>query len=205
MKYEAENAVGSYVSTSYFTGANQEFTGRGYARIEQYQFISFTVGPGFSHYSYIVVRYTVRQVANITLRLSVSSCNASDCNETENFTISHLARGVGLAWVSSERVAFHKGQVYHLNLTFVSGMYPNSTIEIDSLILLPDVEDIRIYEIAQGAGSVHGMTLPQIKDCWGNSTTVTGSQNSPDVCRNVTFSVMAEVFDGALGKFYFLL
>ena len=195
--------MGTFISTSYFTGVNQEFTGRGYAEIGQNQFISFTVNPERStSLSHIVIRYTSTKEANITLRLSVTSCNSSYCHETNNFTISHLSRGAGLAWVSPEAVSFHQGLVYHLNLTSVSGMYSNSTIEIDSLILLPNVKSVRIYNIAQDAASVHGMSLGQIEDCWSNSTTITGLQNSPDICSNVTFSVMAEVFDGAIGKFF---
>lgn len=206
MKYEAEEALGSYISTSYFTGANQEFTGRGYGRIGQQQFIAFTVNNdrprSFSFYSYIVVRYTSTKEDNVTLRLSVSSCNSSDCHETRNFTISHLHLGVGSAWVSKEPVHFQKGLVYHLNLTFISGAYFNSSIEIDSLILLPNVRDVRIFKVAQSAGSVHGMTLNQIEECWSNSTSVAGLLSSIDVCNNITFSVMAEVFDGAVGKFH---
>ena len=196
--------MGNYVPTSYFTGVNQEFTGRGYGRIKQHQFISFTVNnegsTDFTFYSYIVIRYTSAKEANVTLGLSIASCNSSDCRETQNLTISHLPSGVGAAWVLPEPVLFHKGLVYHLNLTFVLGMYSNSTIEIDSLILLPNVTDVRIYEMAQSVGSVHGMTLSQIEDCWSNSTTIAGLLNSPDICKNVTFSVMAEVFDGAIGK-----
>ena len=205
LKYEAEDAMGNYVPTSYFTGVNQEFTGRGYGKIGQHQFISFTVNnersTDFTFYSYIVIRYTSRKEANVTLRLSVASCNSSDCHEIKNLTISHLPPGVGVAWVSPEPVLFHKGVVYHLNLTFVVGMYSNSTIEIDSLILLPNATDVRVYEMAQSGGSVHGMSLSQITDCWSNSTTIAGLLNSPDICKNVTFSVMAEVFDGAIGKY----
>lgn len=80
-------------------------------------------------------------------------------------------------------------------------MYLNSTIEIDSLILLPNVKNVGIYDVAKGVGSVHGMAFDQIENCWTNSTTISGFQRSPDVCDNVTFSVMAEVFDGAVGGF----
>lgn len=149
-----------------------------------------------------MVRYTSTKEDNVTLRFSVSSCNSSDCHETRNFTISHLHLGVGLAWVSKEPVHFQKELVYHLNLTFISGVYFNSSIEIDSLILLPNVRDVRIFKVAQSAGSVHGMTLNQIEDCWSNSTSVAGLLSSADVCNNITFSVMAEVFDGAVGKFH---
>lgn len=204
LKYEAEDAMGSYEATSYFTGVDQVFTGRGYGKIGFSQFISFTVNlsTNFSDY-YVVIRYTSIKDANITLRLSISSCNASACHTTNNFTISQLPHGAGLAWRSKEAVSFLSSQEYHLNLTYVSGMYPNSTIEIDSLGLFPNVTEVRIYEIAQDDGSVHGMTLQQIKDCWNNSDTIAGSQNSSDICRNVTFSTMAEVFDGAIGKYYF--
>ena len=162
------------------------------------------LSTSFSDY-YVVIRYTSNEDANITLRLSISSCNASACHTTNNFTISQLPHGAGLAWRSQEAVSFRKGQEYHLNLTYVSGMYPNSSIEIDSLGLLPNVRDVRIYEIAQDDGFVHGMTFQLIEDCWVNSTTIAGSQNSSDICRNVTFSTMAEVFDGAIGKYYYVL
>ena len=206
LKYEAEDAIGNYAATSYFTGVDQVLTGRGYGKIGSNQFISFTVNPNtsFSDF-YIVIRYTSTEEANITLLLSISSCNGSDCHETNNFTISHLPHGAGLAWRSQEAVSFLRGQVYHLNLTYVSGMYSNTTIEIDSLILLPNVRDVRIYKVAQMYGSVHGMALQQIDDCWKNSTTISRSKHSPDICRNVTFSAMAEVFDGAIGKCYMLL
>lgn len=205
-KYEAEDAMGSYEATSYFTGIDQVFTGRGYGKIGFNQFISFTVNlpTSFSDY-YVVIRYTSIEDANITLRLSISSCNVSACHTTNNFTLSHLPHGAGLAWRSQEAISFLRGQEYHLNLTYVGGMYPNSTIEIDSLGLLPNVRDVRIYEIAQDDGSVHGMTFQQIEDCWNNSTAIAGSQNSSDICRNVTFSAMAEVFDGAIRKYYFYL
>lgn len=205
LKYEAEDAMGSYVTTSYITGVDQVFTGRGYGKIGLSQFISFTVNSttSFSDF-YIVIRYTSVEDANVTLKLTINSCNGSDCHATNNFTISRLPHGAGLAWRSQEAVSFLRGRVYHLNLTYISGMYPNSTIEIDSLILLPNVRDVRIYEIAQDTGSVHGMAFQQIEDCWNNSTTIAGSQDSSDICRNVTFSAMAEVFDGAIGKSFLL-
>lgn len=206
LKYEAEDAIGSYEATSYFTGVDQVFTGRGYGKIGFNQFIVFTVNlsTSFSDY-YVVLRYTSNEDANITLSLSIISCNASACHTRNNLTISQLPHGAGLAWRSQEAISFLRGQEYHLNLTYVSGMYANSTIEIDSLGLLPDVRDVRIYEVAQDDGSVHDMTLQQINGCWINSTTILGSQNSPDICRNVTFSTMAEVFDGAIRKYYFYL
>jgi len=204
VKYEAEDAMGNYEATSYFTGVDQVFTGRGYGKIGFSQFISFTVNlsTSFSDY-YVVIRYTNSEDTNITLRLSISSCNESACHTTNNITISQLPNGAGLAWRSQVPISFLSSQEYHLNVTYVSGMYPNSTIEIDSLGLLPNVRDVRIYEIAQDDGSVHGITLKQIEDCWNNSTTIAGSQNSPDICKNVTFSTMAEVLDGAISKYYF--
>lgn len=206
LKYEAEDAMGSYVVTSYFTGVDQVFTGRGYGKIGLNQFISFTVNPSTNFNDFfIVIRYTSIEDANVTLKLFISSCNGSDCYETNNFTISHLPHGAGLAWRSQEAISFLRGRVYHLNLTYASGVYSNSTIEIDSLILLPNVQDVRIYEIAEGSGFVHGMALQEIEDCWNNSTTIIRSQDSSDICRNITFSTMAEVFDGAIGKSYFWL
>lgn len=206
LKYEAEDAMGSFVATSNFTGVDQVFTGRGYGEIGFSQFISFTVNTStiFTDY-YIVIRYTSTEEANIILRLSISSCNASDCHAINNFTISNLPHGAGLAWKSQEAIPFDFNLVYHLNLTVVSGMYPNSTIEIDALILQPDVTDARVYEKAQDTGSVHGMASQQIVDCWTNSATIAGSQNNSDSCGNVTFSVMAEVFDGAIGKCFFYI
>lgn len=203
--------MGDYTSTAYFTGVNQQFTGRGYAKIEQNQFIAFSFdnnrssSVGFS--GYIVIRYKKLKEDNVTLRLVVHSCNSSFCHVTEDLSFSLLSSGFGLAWISSEPISFHRGQVYHLNLTFIGGWYVNSSVEIDSLILLPDIRDTRINNVtAQQRGAVHGMTSVDIEDCWKNSTSLSGLLNSQSVCMNVTFSVMSEVFDGALRKYcYFAI
>lgn len=195
--------MGNYEATSNFTGVDQEFTGRGYGKIGFNQFISFNVNLSTSFRDfYIVIRYTHTEKANLSLLLSISSCNEKNCSESNNFSISDVPYGVGLAWISEEAMSFVRGQVYHLNLSYASGMYQNTSIEIDSLILLPNVRDVRIYEIANRYGSVHGMALQQIENCWNKSTTISGSQSGFDtaVCQNVTFSAMAEVFDGAIGK-----
>lgn len=202
LKYEAEDASGNYTPTSYFTGVNQYFTGRGYAKIEQNQHITFLFNNNrsfsFSFSSYIVLRYSKLKEDNETLRLTVSSCNSSQCHEIRDITISLLLTGYGLAWKSEEPVYFQRGRVYNFMLAFIEGSYANSSVEIDSLILLPDISHTSVYVTAQSLGEVHGMTFNQIEACWNTSTTIPGLSNNPNICDNVTFSVMAEVFDGAL-------
>ena len=200
--------MGDYTSTTYFTGVNQQFTGRGYAKIEQNQFIAFSFdnnrSSSVTFSGYIVIRYRKLKEDNITLGLVVRSCNSSFCHVTEDLSFSLLSSGVGLAWISPELSSFHRGRVYLLNLTFIGGWYANSSVEIDSLVLLPDIRDTRINNVtAQQRAAVHGMTSVDIEECWKNSSSLSGLSYSRNVCMNVTFSVMAEVFDGALRKYYF--
>ena len=184
-----------------FTGVNHEFTGTGYGKISHNQFITFVVNftTEFSDF-FPVIRFTASHTVNATLRLTIISCNNSNCSTVRTLVIYQVHAGIGLAWKSPLSVRFTYGQVYHFNLTYERGMFPNLSVEVDSLILLPNLSNTRIYKVVQASNKVHGLTLAQIEECWANSITITGSANNRDICRNATFSVMAEVFDGALGK-----
>ena len=199
MLYEAEFAnAGSFHAVSYFTGLGQHFTGRGYGQLSANQFITFYVEPSVNFTFSVALRYTEIETTQIALRLEVISCIAVNCSMEKNLSVSDLDLGKGLALQFNDTVSLVTGRRYLFNLTFIGGQ-ANSSVEIDSLVLLPVVQDTRAYR-RQALSKGDDVTGGQIEDCLKKQTAVRGFDVSDPVCRSITFSVMAEVFDGALGE-----
>ena len=201
LKYEAEYAyAGDFLPTSYIIGENPYFTGRGYGKIGVNQFITFHVNASVNFKFNVVLRYTKTEATEETLQLDIIACSAGNCSTDASFNVSELDMGKAQAVQLDKTVTIVAGQEYFFNLTFVSGDEINSSVEIDSLVLLPEVQDSRVYKKAVELGQAHNFTADTIKECLKNWTALQDSQHSLPICRNITFSVMAEVFDGALGK-----
>ena len=201
LKFEAEYAEGNGIQTSYLEGFGGIFTGRGYSKLSHHQWVAFAVKLSVTFPFHAVLRYTSPQSSNASIQLHITASRTSNCTafNTTHF-LNPLAKGSGLAWKIQSPIGICKNQEFIFNVTFI-GEGHNSTVEVDSLLLIPDITRVRTYQIAQQSPNTLGYTLSTMEACAANSTTLTGSLNSLDICENVSFSVMAEAFTGALGKY----
>lgn len=186
--YEAEYQSGNYSLTSDLGAYDKYFTGRGYARITRKQYIDFTILVDVdSNYS-LVLRYS-NALGNVVVHVrggNSSSCSAINRNiSTSNL----LPRGQGMSWRSHERFMLCSNNTYAIRL---QGNDPaeNFSIDIDSLVLVPQLTELRAYK-----------NMSKLVDtCQTNFSTIQGGYASLSACRSITFSTMIELYNGSLGK-----
>lgn len=200
LKYEAEYAVGNGIQTSYIDGFDSIFTGRGYSKLSSHQWVAFHVKIPVTLLFHVVLRYTVQHSSSGIIEVHVMADGRENCTSANTtYTLNPVTKGSGQAWKIQTAMEICKEQEYTFNVTYFSEN-SNSTVELDSLILLPQVTQVRAYRMAQKQPNNLGYTASVIEECVTNYTTVTGAQSSLEICKNISFSVMAEVFSGALGK-----
>jgi hypothetical protein len=198
---EAEQAKGTYHYTANTIDLNKYFTGTGYGKITGQQFINFQIKSNMSFDSYILLRYTAVSNNIDDLEMKVVGDRSVGCPAVSlTYLIKGLQKGNGRDWMSSNLLSVCKGQEYNFNVSFVTKVIMNSSVEFDSLILLPDIKNTTMYKIAKAEGSAHGIDANTIISCWNNWTTLVSANQSLPICNNITFSAMAQVLDGALRK-----
>lgn len=190
--YEAEQQSGLYNLSSNITHYNQYFTGRGYASIQADEFIRFHVKVPVRNNFTIAVRYSD---ATGGINIIIQGNKTLKCPGVErNISVHGLKFGtLGASWVSTNKIML----CHDVNYTIFLNSESNTSIKIDSLLLMPDLTQLRSYRMSQNNSSL-------IDICQRNSTTITGSLNSLSKCKNVTFSTMIELLNGSLRKYMLL-
>ena len=120
-----------------------------------------------------------------------ASSNCSAVNQTIS-TNNLLPHGRALSWRSRETFMLCSNDNYTIRVSS-HDTGKNLSIDIDSLILLPQLTELHAYK--------NSSTL--VDTCLRNYTTIQGSYASTINCRSVTFSTMVELFNGSLGKIFF--
>ncbi|XP_031551742.1 laminin subunit alpha-5-like [Actinia tenebrosa] len=197
-KIEAEQSEGTYQYTANTEDLNKYFTGTGYAKISSKQFVNLNFKSNTTFKGYAVLRYTSAADSIGDLQMKIVGKDTVGCAAFTSSTesIRGLQKGNGTAWRSNSVIDICKGQEYSFNVSFTTVM--DSSIQLDSLILLPLINETKIYDIASKEGHAHGIDASTIHGCWVNATSIVATNQSLPVCENVTFSVMTEVLDGAL-------
>ena len=88
---------------------------------------------------------------------------------------------------------------YSVTLSFANSSVANSTIDIDSLLLMWDITPSRYYQKANE--TIRNVT----RACWEARQGIVMSSAESSTCRMIAFSVNSELFNGSLGMFHVLL
>lgn len=199
-KIEAEQSEGSYRYTANTIDLNKYFTGTGYAAITGNQFVIFNFTSNATFRGYAILRYTSASDSIGDMQMKVVGKSSDGCPAiSDTYFLRGLQKGNGTAWNSTRVIHICKGQEYSFNVSFIMADM-GSSIQLDSLILLPLITETLIYKIASNEGQAHEIKADTILSCWKNATTLASTDQSLPVCEKVTFSAMAEVLDGALRK-----
>ena len=200
LKYEAEYTIGSGVQTSYIDGFESFFTGRGYSKLSSNQWVAFHVKIPATVLFHVVLRYTKLHTSIGSIQIHTTAARTENCTAVNTtHVLNPVTNGKGLAWRIKNTTMMCKDQDYTFNVTYFSEN-SNSTVELDSIVLIPDVTQTRSYTKSQQQPNKTGYYVNTIEECATNYTTVMGAQSSLVICQNISFSVMAQVFSGALGK-----
>ena len=188
--YEAEYQPGDYSVTSNKSEYNKYFTGRGYAELQNDQYIEFRITVQVKNNFTLVLRYSEALGSlGVWVRANMTG---SDCPAVDrNISLDHLqADAHDASWESPDRVPLCPGNDYTIRVHGVGVTASNFSIKVDSLLLLPELTKLRSYSYM----------APSVDACQGNFTTIKGRTASALQCENVTFSTMVEFFNGSLGK-----
>lgn len=180
--YEAEYQSGDYNVTSNVSEYNTQFTGGGYALIQKKQHIQFKISVQVKSNYQVVFRYCdAIGVVGVSIRGNISL----ECDQVnQNMSVRRLNSDTcGASWQLFESIPLCPGVNYTIDMKAVD---LNSSVKVDSLLLLPDLTPLRSYQ-------------ELVVRCLENATTIQGSEASLAQCRNVTFSTMVEFFNGSLG------
>ncbi|XP_048586842.1 laminin subunit gamma-1 [Nematostella vectensis] len=201
LTFEAEEATGDYMQASNTVDLDKFFTGTGYGRITPGQYINFQARVDVNWKWFLMLRYTDLATGADSLQIHISAEAAGNCSGV-NMTVMNvtgLLAGRGLARRAATPIVMCPGQTYNFNVTFSPGSSLNASIGVDSLVILPDVTESRVYKVAVAEGVAHGFDSDTIKQCWNNWTTISTIATSQPICsKNISFSVMSEVFNGAM-------
>ena len=197
--YEAEYQDGNYNITSNKTEYDKNFfTGRGYADIKNEQYIKFKISVEVKNNFSVVLRYS-HGVGR--LRLLIRGNATSECPEVNQsiLTESLQVNNPIVSWESTEKVLLCPGTNYTIA---VDGAENNISVKIDSLLLMPDLQDLDSYKTSNKNVRQRSSSQYSVATCLKEATTIQGSMTSVTKCKNVTFSTMVELFNGSLGKQY---
>ncbi len=176
--YEAEYQHGNYNKSSNITEYKKYFTGRGYAEIKNEQYIKFEISVQVRNNFSLVLRSD----ADRGLKAWVQGNMTLECPQVnQNISVNDMP---------SPEILFCPGINYTI---YVYGRDSNTPIKVDSLLLMPELKQLRSYNRSSNT------TL--VDTCLSNFTTIQGSDTSASECKNVTFSTMVELFNGSLGKY----
>ena len=206
--YEAEDSLGLFNFSYRYQSSPDLFTGAGFALINYYidliGFEPFT--PPVSGMYNIVIRYSLMdsfmwEEAEMRIQVGTETGDGppSICQEyTGNVKVFYRdwMMGAGQAVVTS--LCLRGGRTYDLVLNgFNSGSPLNDTeLEVDSMVIF----------LVQGEG-LNTLNNTGIRDQYNNCLLqfqglATRSSAALATCRDVSFSVMTELFNGTLGKYF---
>lgn len=185
--YEAEYQSGNYTVTSNLSEYEKKFfTGRGYAEINNSQYIEFKVSVEVKNNFSTVLRYS-DAVGRVVIWMKGNM--TQECNEVnQNITVDNLQHETRGYWQWPGRLKLCPGTKYNIRV------HTNGSIKFDSLLLVPNLNELISYRTASDD------TKLLVKKCQKNATSIQGSIASESHCKNVTFSTMVELFNGSLGK-----
>ena len=206
--YEAEDSLGLFNFSYRYQSSPDLFTGAGFALINYYidliGFEPFT--PPVSGMYNVVIRYSLMdsfmwEEAEMRIQVGTETGDGppSICQEyTGNVKVFYRdwMMGAGQAVVTS--LCLRGGRTYDLVLNgFNSGSPLNDTeLEVDSMVIF----------LVQGEG-LNTLNNTGIRDQYNNCLLqfqglATRSSAALATCRDVSFSVMTELFNGTLGKYF---
>ena len=199
--FEAEESLG-VTNFSYRTQSSLDlFTGSGYALINNdvdiINFGSFT--PPISGEYDIVIRYNLKNTfvwEEAELRVTVGNEEGdgtpATCVEYSNEEIIYSDWTMGVGQAVFNTICLRGGRSYSLVL---NGFIPGSDtaeLEIDSMvILLKEPEGLSTF--------VNPIIQSQYSQCITNFRALATRDNSLNGCRDVSFSVFTELYNGTLG------
>ncbi|KAJ8038876.1 Laminin subunit beta-1 [Holothuria leucospilota] len=193
--------------------ARNDFTGRGYLRCSGGDVVIFSnisvVETGTSYRSYwpaVRYSYTGTNPWNSIILTVTASHNASVAGnmtlcpyypEDVVYSASELTfeTGSGLAWIAQSHQALYLSPwcIYSAQLTFSSEDMGGDTMDVDSLLFLPVPNNFTVFQLAG---------LPEqvfFENCLKVSASISSQELSlTDTCASFGFSLMTELFDGAL-------
>lgn len=199
---------GSAISVSrriYGKNENVEFTGDGYLQVQQGSVVEYdNINVPYSGRYSIVFRYdnnnrgdwddvriTIRKESGA--RLGENHCAPFDA--TEQVLFSSLP-GYKTTRVVDQTICLEKGSNYEFKIDFRSNNgQGNIQTFIDSLVLIPKVEDLAVFKGREGG---QRKIIYDQYECQKYYLKPGDADNAPKECKDLQFSISSEMNNGAL-------
>jgi hypothetical protein len=213
--YEAEFTGGTFYS-DVVEGDERQYTGLGFARLEDGEEAAVSVRVPFSGFYRIVLRYSVAaNSSQIDIRYAFSIENCTNgaggdvCQGLSESTSSlpctppdtaELVDWYNLTLVNGSAVASDLYHCFVAGRTHTVAVRPSiaeGSFLLDSVVLIPNVEGLKVFENqTDKLESYLNQECIQTREMLG-----TAEEEDEDFCKPLTCSATFEIHDGALRKF----
>lgn len=195
--FEAESAMGNYITITPANGFGSTYTGRGYAQLSPDQHIHFnSVNVKVTHQYSALMRYTFP--GQCTANNSELEFKVHGPGLDKNYTVqlADLEKGSGHAWKFPGLLPLVKGVDYNFTMIYHSNVTSDCKVQVDSLVLVPYVNGTRVFNLS----SNH--TQSALQECVNSRIAVSSIDSERANCSNLVFSASTEIYNGTLGKFF---
>ena len=205
-RYEAELTKGLTV-LSLVDGVGTMFTHTGFTAAQSNDTLMFSqvTVPDSRRYQ-VVIRYTYTGNSSwsfaqlrVMPALVVGTGDAPNCSELISsvmIDLPDLVTGKGVALVVPSSLCLRELQNYNFELILgTSGSGSDSVILIDSLVVMPVVDEFAVFK-----GDPALLSTYMNASCVQARYTVQGGLNESDTCRSIGMSIAAELYSGSLSK-----